>query len=192
MKTQQLTAQRDVCPGEPAERPSSVAHRNGGPWQGADTAFDVAGLGKRLREVRERYEWTRADVARLCGGRCSASALGTYERGERVMTAVSLFALADLYRVPAIELFDGKPTKLAAPAVGAIVIDTRRLGESVRWPRLTVFIDAVQRARQGPRPRLVALRNRDLPGLAALHGETVDRFLALLAADGLISGVEPS
>jgi transcriptional regulator with XRE-family HTH domain len=152
----------------------------------------VAALGQRLREVRERYEWTRADVAQLCGGRWSASALGTYERGERVMTAVALFALADLYRVPAIELFDGKPAMLAAPPVGVIVIDMRRLLESPRWPRLKVFIDAVQRERQGPRRRLVALRSRDLPALAALHDDTVDRFLALLAADGLISGVEPS
>jgi hypothetical protein len=108
------------------------------------------------------------------------------------MTAVALFALADLYRVPVIELFDGKPAKLAAPVVGAIVIDTRRLAESTRWPRLQVFIDAVQQARQGPRRRLVALRSRDLPALAAVHGVTVDRFLALLAADGLLPGVEPS
>ncbi|UQX88907.1 helix-turn-helix transcriptional regulator [Jatrophihabitans telluris] len=153
----------------------------------ADPGFDLAGLGRRLREVRRRYRWTRADVARLSGGRWSATALGTYERGERVISAVSLFALTDFYRVPAAELIgtQPEPAGISVPQ-DSVVVDTARLHNSGRWPRLVQFVAAVQRARQGPARRLLTLRSRDLPRLAAVHNESVDRLLHNLAVEGIL------
>jgi transcriptional regulator with XRE-family HTH domain len=148
--------------------------------------FDVFELGKRLREVRRRYGYTRLDVERLTEGRWTATALGTYERGERLMTAVRLFALADFYRVPVATLVDAEPVPPADPQVDSIVVDTSKLAELTHWPRVSQFVEAVQNARRGPHRRLLSLRGRDLPRLAAVHNEPVEGFLDALAEDGIL------
>lgn len=180
---------------EPAEEVeflgTSAATREGGDEPellGADDpSFDMAQLGRRLLEVRRRYGWTRADVARLSNGRWSATALGTYERGERMMAAVNLFALADFYRVSVVELMDATPVSPGPAKVSeALVVDTVRLAATDRWPRLACFVKAVQSARQGPPRRMLVLRSRDLPRLAAVHNETVESLVDKLVRDGIL------
>ncbi|MGX7677652.1 helix-turn-helix domain-containing protein [Jatrophihabitans sp. DSM 45814] len=171
---------------EPGEI-DDLADLDGGTASQPDRSLDVAELGRRIRSIREGRNWTRADVARLSEGRWSATALGTYERGERVMTAVGLFALAHFYRVSVIDLIQEEPN-VAEGNGGSITIDSQRLAESQRWPRLDRFVVAVQQARQGPRRRFVALRARDLPRLAAIHNASLERFIDDLRADDLITG----
>lgn len=151
--------------------------------------LDLLRLGERLREVRRRYGWTRADVQNLSQGRWTATALGTYERGERMMSAVGLVALADFYRASAADLIDAAPIDIAAPPPDElVVIDIKRLYQSGKWELLETFVSAVQQARSGPQRRLVALRTRELPRLAAVHNLPVDRFLAMLGEEGIRAG----
>jgi transcriptional regulator with XRE-family HTH domain len=151
-------------------------------------AFDRLRLGRRLREVRENYGWTRADVERLSDGRWSAPALGTYERGERLMTAVGLCAVAEFYGVPAMSLLECPPP---APPLrlpdGPLAVDTVRLGESGRWPVLARFVDAVARARGAEGERFLVLRRSDLPRLAGAHGLSVELFIDRLRRQRLIA-----
>jgi transcriptional regulator with XRE-family HTH domain len=149
--------------------------------------YDLAKLGERLRAVRARRRWTRGDVERLSNGRWSATALGTYERAERVLTAVNLMLLADFYRVSVVALIGGEPTEPRSSAADLVVVlDTERLYSSAAWPRLTQFVLGVQQARSGASERLLRLRSRDIPRLAALHSETVERLLADLAYDKIL------
>ena len=160
------------------------------PGRASATHYDLRELGERLRAVRGRRRWTRGDVERLSEGRWTATALGTYERAERALTAVKLMQLADFYRVSVAELIDGvapEPRRTSIETVA--VIDTERLLASEEWPLLTQFAVGVQQARAGASRRLLRLRRRDLPRLAALHNETVDRLLAELARDKIL--VEP-
>lgn len=171
---------------EPAE--SSAGHASADP-----DAFDLGQLGERLRAVRNRRRWTRGDVERLSEGRWSATALGTYERAERVLTAVNLFLLADFYRVPVIELLGGDAAEGRPNGPERVVIiDTERLFSATGWPLLTQFVLGVQQARSGPSRRLLRLRSRDIPRLAAIHSETVERLLADLAEDKILVARLPS
>jgi transcriptional regulator with XRE-family HTH domain len=151
------------------------------------SSYDLGKLGDRLRAVRNRRRWTRGDVERLSDGRWTATALGTYERAERALTAVNLMLLADFYRVSVVELIDGSPPEPRASSIETVaVIDTERLFASAEWPLLTQFVLGVQQARSGGSRRLLRLRSRDLPRLAALHSETLERLLADLAQDKIL------
>ncbi len=149
---------------------------------------DLPRLGQALRSLRRRYGWTRADVARLSEGRWTATALGTYERGERMMTAVGLFALADFYRVPVADLLDRqRPEPPRREPETSIMIDVWKLEQTTDWPQLARFVDAVVQARADQRRRLLTLRSRDLPRLAAIHGESVETFLEALRRDTILA-----
>ena len=150
----------------------------------------MVAVGRRLRDARRRYGWTRADVQALSEGRWSATALGTYERGERMMTAAGFAALADFYRTPVTALIG-----VAEPLVGSprqahsLVLDTRRLARvAVDWPLLATFASNVQRARGGSRRRLLPLRTHELPRLAAVHKVSLEQFLTDLGTDGVRAG----
>lgn len=172
-------------PAEPAARASATcrsADCNPAPYE-----YDLGKLGERLRAVRNRRRWTRGDVERLSEGRWTATALGTYERAERALTAVNLMLLADFYRVSVVELIDGEPPEpRSSPIETVAVIDTERLFASSEWSLLTQFVLGVQQARAGASTRLLRLRSRDLPRLAALHSETVERLLSDLAQDKIL------
>jgi transcriptional regulator with XRE-family HTH domain len=140
-------------------------------------------LGERLRDARTGKRWTRSDVERLSGGRWTAAAVGSYERAERMLTAVNLFLLAEFYRVP-IEDLIGCDAPQARPIQvrRIIIIDTRLLSASLQWPWLMQFTSSVQQARAGHSRRFLRLRSRDIPRLAAIHREAVDRLLSDLDA----------
>jgi transcriptional regulator with XRE-family HTH domain len=141
--------------------------------------FDLGALGERLRQARTDKRWTRGDVERLSAGRWTAAVLGTYERAERSLTAVTLHLLADFYEIPIEELIGcDAPQARPAEVLRLIVFDTRRLYVSKDWPWLNQFAVGVQRARSGPSRRYLRLRSRDVPRLAAIQSEPVDRLLA--------------
>jgi transcriptional regulator with XRE-family HTH domain len=147
-----------------------------------DSGFDFSQLGERLREARTGKRWSRGDVERLSAGRWTATVIGTYERAERMLTAVNLFRLADLYGVPVENLIGCDPPQQQLVQVRElIVIDTRRLQASPDWPWLAQFARGVQLVRAGRKRRYLRLRRRDVPRLAAIYSETVDRLLADLA-----------
>src|SRR5439155_7856546 len=61
-------------------------------------------LGQRLRAVRSQKRWSLHEVQEAADGEFSAAAVGSYERGERLISVPRLNRLALLYRVPVEEL----------------------------------------------------------------------------------------
>jgi len=61
-------------------------------------------LGARLRDVRQREGLSLQRVEQRSGGRWKAVVVGSYERGDRAVTAQKLAALARFYGVPMSEL----------------------------------------------------------------------------------------
>jgi DNA-binding transcriptional ArsR family regulator len=57
-------------------------------------------VGRRLRQVRKQEGLTLLAVAETSNGEFKVSALGAYERGERVISVLRLQRLAELYQVP--------------------------------------------------------------------------------------------
>ena len=73
------------------------------PGPGSDEDHDgayAAGIGRRLRDVRRQRGWSLHEVEVASHGEFKASALGTYERGDRRISLERLQRLARLYRIP--------------------------------------------------------------------------------------------
>ena len=60
----------------------------------------LAQLGVRLREVRRRLGLSLKLVEAMTGGEFKASALGAYERAQRVISVARLQRLAHFYGLP--------------------------------------------------------------------------------------------
>jgi transcriptional regulator with XRE-family HTH domain len=60
-------------------------------------------LGARLREIRQQQGWTLHAIERQSGGTWKAVVIGSYERGDRAITAQRLVELADFYGIPVLE-----------------------------------------------------------------------------------------
>lgn len=56
-------------------------------------------LHMRMRLIRESRHLTLIQAAKLSKGRISAIALGSYERGDRSVSALKLITIANLYEV---------------------------------------------------------------------------------------------
>jgi transcriptional regulator with XRE-family HTH domain len=65
-----------------------------------DITTELESLQKRLRQIREGQGLTLNQVAARSQGRISAIALGSYERGDRAISANKLIEIAHIYQVP--------------------------------------------------------------------------------------------
>ena len=65
-----------------------------------ESATFVEEVGHRLRAIRRQQGLSLEDVEERSGGRWSASAVGAYERGYRVLSLARLRELAEFYGVP--------------------------------------------------------------------------------------------
>ena len=83
-------------------------------------------VGERLRQVRVDRGWSLQEVERASGGRWKAAVIGSYERGDRNISATRLLELSEFYGVRPADVLPGE----TAPQRGfgtAIVLDLRRL-----------------------------------------------------------------
>jgi len=103
-------------------------------------------LGARLRDVRQREGLSLQRVEQRSGGRWKAVVVGSYERGDRAVTAQKLAALARFYGVPMSELVP--PDDVGSDDGGAtpIVLNLDRLYQ-------------LPRRKTGPVARYAALHN---------------------------------
>lgn len=62
-------------------------------------------VGANLRRVRQDRGWSLADVEQKSGGVHKAVVVGSYERGNRAISAGRLCVIADFYSIPVAELF---------------------------------------------------------------------------------------
>ncbi len=104
-------------------------------------------IGERLREARRSVGLSLAGVERESGGRFKAVVVGSYERGDRAISVARLLDLADLYRLPAVELLPA--AERADPLVAArryVFLAADLLTEVVAEPGRRPFVDGFQPA----------------------------------------------
>ena len=145
-----------------------------------EQAVFAARLGRRLRAVRRQRGWSLHDVEVVTSGEFKASALGTYERGDRRISLERLQRLARFYRVPVDRLLpdDGE----AGERLGArrertdddvnVVIDLVAL-EGARNPEaedLRRYVEMIRAERQDWNGRMMSIRRGDVRLLARLAG----------------------
>ena len=146
------------------------------PAEDEDGVAYAARLGRRLRDVRRQRGWSLHDVEVVSEGEFKASALGTYERGDRRISLERLQRLARLFRIPVDLLL---PEDAAAPSPrrprgddDQVVIDLAAL-DAVSGPDaedLRRYVEMIRNERQDWNGRVLSMRRGDVRQLARLAG----------------------
>jgi len=153
-------------------------------------------IGDRLRAIRRQRGWSLRDAEQASHSEFSASALGTYERGERSLSVERLHRLAGLYRVPVDRLLpeqagwaDGEAKAQPTPPAEDVVIDLAALetqGEIAELESLRKYVGVIQGERQDWNGRLLSMRRGDLRVIARLTGTDVEDTRRHLDGLGLL------
>jgi transcriptional regulator with XRE-family HTH domain len=144
-----------------------------------DIDDELLRLQRRLRSVREAKCLTLSQVAAMSSGSISAIALGSYERGDRHMSAAKVLEIAKIYKIPVSELFE-QPQKIVGNK--RVVIDYRKLSnddDPIAQPLLNV-INKITSIRRDWNGELISLRESDIASLQIFTLLTTDQIQQML------------
>jgi len=136
-------------------------------------------LQNRLRMIRESKKLTLAQVAALSKGQLSSIALGSYERGDRAVSANKLILIAELYSVPVTELFAPNEVYMSETRVS---VDIRKILTTTNpvAQKLAEVIRNIARMRGDWNGEVISLRALDLNNLLVFTGLTVQQIHEVL------------
>ena len=144
-------------------------------------------VGERLRRIRVDRGMSLQDVERTSEGHWKAAVVGSYERGDRNISATRLLELAEFYGVPPGDVLPGESPAQRGTSVAGAVFDLERLsGLDERWGALRRYCESIQLQRGDFNRRVLSLRADDLRSLAIMHEIGVDELLAELRELGVL------
>lgn len=147
-------------------------------------------VGERLRRIRVEQGFSLQDVEHRSEGRWKAAVVGSYERGDRNISATRLLELADFYGVSAADVLPGESAP-PARADGGVVLDLVRLAElGEAWAGLRRYCETIQRQRGDYNRRVLSVRGEDLRAIAVIQDASVEELVAQLQAVGALIGGE--
>ncbi|MBS3942125.1 MAG: transcriptional regulator [Actinobacteria bacterium] len=154
---------------------------------GTGTVTYTREVGERLRQVRIDRGLSLQDVERRSDGRWKAAVVGSYERGDRNITATRLLELAEFYGVAPGAVLPGEaPLRHADDATG-IVIDLERLDAlGGQWRALRRYCESIQVQRGDFNRRVLSVRGDDLRALAVIQDLGPDELLEQLRELGVL------
>jgi transcriptional regulator with XRE-family HTH domain len=142
-------------------------------------------LGEKLRDIRNKRGWSLQDVEKQSEKVFRSSALGAYERGERMLSYAKFLKLAQVYRVSPETLLpndnaDIDLTKSTLPTT--IAIDLTKLDQlnDTGAKVLKRYIKNIQTKRGDFNANIITMRQSDVEMLAAALGHEQIKFLELL------------
>ena len=143
----------------------------------------IENLYARMRLIRESRNLTLVQAAKLSNGEISAIALGSYERGDRSVSARKLLTIARLYEVPISELFEAQQKYMTRERVS---IDLRKIvtGADPIAKRITDVIRNIARMRGDWNGEVISLRAQDINNLEVFTGLTSEQIQAVTAEYG--------
>ncbi len=147
-------------------------------------------LGARLRAIRVQQGLSLHGVEEKSQGRWKAVVVGSYERGDRAVTALRLSELAAFYRVPVSELLPASAAPVSATSPSArVVLALDRLQEatSERSVLLARYAAAIQTQRGDYNGRVLSLRDADLQTLSTIYGASAAEVTEQLLECGVLS-----
>lgn len=138
-----------------------------------------------LRQLRERAGLTLKGVEEKSEGRWKAGAIGSYERGTRILTLERAIELLDFY---------GAQLSALTPSFNdtdqRVVIDLRRLRNISSADNLTLALrnltQRIKFARNDWNAELISLRETDFQILQSVTGHLHQSFVAALELRGLL------
>jgi transcriptional regulator with XRE-family HTH domain len=143
-------------------------------------------VGERLRDVRLARGLSLQEVERTSEGRWKAAVVGSYERGDRNISATRLLELAEFYGVSPAEVLPGEQPRGAATS-DATILDLRRL-ESLgdRYDAVRRYIESIQVQRGDFNRRVLSIRGEDLRALAVIQDTAPAQLVEELRAAGVV------
>jgi transcriptional regulator with XRE-family HTH domain len=149
-------------------------------------------LGRRLRHARRARGLTLQDVEERSGGRWKAVVIGSYERGDRAVSAARLTELAGFLDVEVSDLLDDLGRGRPSGPLGALDIDVEALAAAAEGDAgldpLVRLVDHVRWQRGDLRAEVIAVRHEDLVALALVLGTDAADLAEVLAARGVLAG----
>lgn len=139
-------------------------------------------VGARLRAVRARLQLSLQDVERTSGGHWKAAVVGSYERGDRNISASRLCELADFYGVPASEILpDDAPPSHRERRAGAVVLDLERLSQvGSQFPGVSRYVESIKVQRGDYNRSMLSVRAEDIRSLAVIEDLPADALVEAL------------
>lgn len=143
-------------------------------------------VGERLRQVRIDNGMSLQDVERRSEGRWKAAVVGSYERGDRNISATRLLELAEFYGVSPVDILPGEPPARQADE-GGVVLDLAVL-ESLgdRYAPLRRYLGSIQVQRGDYTRDVLSVRADDVRALAVIHDATPEGLLTELRGLGVL------
>jgi transcriptional regulator with XRE-family HTH domain len=132
-------------------------------------------LNTRMRLIRESRHLTLVQAAKLSKGQISAIALGSYERGDRAVSARKLITIANLYEVPISELFEAPRNFMPEERIS---IDIRRIlsTSNPAAQKFTEVLRNIARMRGDWNGEVISLRGQDVNNFQVFTGLTTEQI----------------
>jgi transcriptional regulator with XRE-family HTH domain len=129
----------------------------------------------KLRSLRRARGWSLMDVEIASGGRLKAVVLGSYERGARSLSVRRALEIAELYGVPASQLFSDKKSA-ASEDLRRKMLDLRTLNARAQTDSATQahllllarFTRSILELRQDWNGQVLSIRAEDCKALALM------------------------
>lgn len=145
-------------------------------------------VGARLRAIRIQQGLSLQGVEQKSRGRWKTAAVGSYERGDRMISVHQLSELAGFYGVPVSALLpseDQLPPRERRPRT---VLNLEKLSEAPPDSSALVrrWVAQIQRQRDDYAGRVLSIRDGDVRALALLHDTTPQEFAERLRNWGVL------
>ena len=126
-------------------------------------------LQTRMRLIRESRHLTLTQAAKLSKGQITAIALGSYERGDRSVSARKLITIANLYEVPISELFEAPRNFMPEERIS---IDLRKILTTSNpvAQKITEVLRNIARMRGDWNGEVMSLRAQDINSFQVFTG----------------------
>ena len=143
-------------------------------------------VGTRLRRIRMQQGMSLQDVERRSDGKWKAAVVGSYERGDRNISAARLCELAEFYGVSPSEVLPRDDTPQPVDHSRGVVIDLSKLDDSERWAGVKRYCESIQVERGDFNRQVLSVRADDLRALAVIMGTQPDALVDGLRDEGIL------
>jgi transcriptional regulator with XRE-family HTH domain len=137
-------------------------------------------LQTRMRLIRESRHLTLTQAAKLSKGQITAIALGSYERGDRSVSARKLITIANLYEVPVSELFEASLNFMPDERIS---IDLRKILTTSNpvAQKITQVLRNIARMRGDWNGEVISLRAQDISNFQVFTGLSAEQIKQVMA-----------
>ena len=146
-------------------------------------------VGKRLRRIRLQQGLSLQDVERRSSGRWKAAVVGSYERGDRNISASRLCELAEFYGVAASEVLPGEEQQRARGGYGqGLVLDLTQIDATdASWDGVRRYCESIQLQRGDYNRQMLSIRGEDVRALAVIMNTSPDDLVDALRDAGVLA-----